>query len=186
MFRKIISGGQVGVDQIALRVAHDMDIETGGHIPDNFVTSRGRQPMLGALYGLKELGKPELNIADAYAIRTKLNVDNSDATLAFLFHNRSGTDLTIKYCMDGKWNSTSRGPFVNKLDMSQYYRPVFVVTLEQLSDTLMNRTRDSIVSVLSHHKVKTLNVAGHRELDDGQALRIELLLYKILNKMKVL
>lgn len=186
MLRQVISGGQVGVDQIALRVAYDLGIKTGGHIPDGFVTSKGKQPQLGLVYGLEELGKPELNPIAAYIMRSKKNVDHSDATLAFRFHMSPGTDQTIGYCVTGKWNEkNSKIPSnINERDSSTFHKPIYVVSV--ISYENMDQTRDTIVRFLSHHKVKKLNVAGHRELEGNQAILIELLLYKVFCKCKEL
>ena len=41
MIEKIISGGQTGIDQLALEIAIELGIETGGTAPPNFMTEDG-------------------------------------------------------------------------------------------------------------------------------------------------
>ena len=70
--RKIVSGGQTGVDRAALDVALAMDMPCGGWCP------RGRGAEDGAIparYPLQETGSQD------YAERTSRNVNDSDGTL---------------------------------------------------------------------------------------------------------
>jgi hypothetical protein len=53
MLRKVISGGQTGVDQAFLRAAWRACLETGGTAPKGWRTDKGPNPGL-AQYGLKE------------------------------------------------------------------------------------------------------------------------------------
>lgn len=71
---QVISGGQNGVDQAALRAAASLGERTGGTCPKGWRTLDGPAPWL-ADYGLVESG-----FAD-YPSRTYENVGNSDATL---------------------------------------------------------------------------------------------------------
>lgn len=71
---RIISGGQTGVDQAALRAAWVADIPTGGYAPRGWLTEEGPAPWL-AVYGLKEHSSP------LYPPRTKANIFDSHATL---------------------------------------------------------------------------------------------------------
>lgn len=38
-----------------------------------------------------------------YIARSKANVDNSDATIAFCVQPSAGTEKTIGYCRTGRW-----------------------------------------------------------------------------------
>jgi hypothetical protein len=70
--RKIVSGGQTGVDRAALDAAIFLGLEHGGWCP------RGRLAEDGAIpdrYTLRETESPD------YAVRTENNVRDSDATL---------------------------------------------------------------------------------------------------------
>ncbi len=86
--RKIVSGGQTGVDRAALDVALDLGLPCGGWCP------RGRLAEDGAIAGRYPLR--ETAGAD-YAERTRLNVRDSDATLV-LTRGRpaGGTALTLR------------------------------------------------------------------------------------------
>ncbi len=69
---KVVSGGQTGVDQAALRVAIDLGLSHGGWCP------KGRKCETGAIpadYQLQELD------SHRYSDRTERNVVDSDATL---------------------------------------------------------------------------------------------------------
>lgn len=72
---KIISGGQNGVDQAALRAAKASGFPTGGTAPKGYRTLDGSMPELGDIYGLGESYSP------GYPPRTQDNVADSDATL---------------------------------------------------------------------------------------------------------
>lgn len=87
--RKIISGGQTGVDRAALDFAFAHSISCGGWCP------RGRRAEDGCIperYSLKEAA------STAYAFRTQANVRDSDATLILSPHAlQGGTRLTWDY-----------------------------------------------------------------------------------------
>ena len=72
MVKKMISGGQTGVDQAALDVAIKLGISHGGWIPKGRLTENG---MLDDKYHLKEMETANYNK------RTEQNVIDSDGTL---------------------------------------------------------------------------------------------------------
>ena len=72
MIRKIISGGQTGVDQAALDAAIKLDVAHGGWIPKGRITESGPLP---EKYNLRETR------SSSYAERTAKNVQDSDGTL---------------------------------------------------------------------------------------------------------
>ena len=72
MIKKIISGGQTGVDRAALDAAIKLSIPYGGWIPRGRLTENGP---LGPEYRLKETG------TSSYAERTEKNVLEADGTL---------------------------------------------------------------------------------------------------------
>jgi hypothetical protein len=88
--RKIVSGGQTGVDRGALDAAESLGLDRGGWCPS------GRRAEDGAIppqYPLVETPSPR------YDVRTRYNVRDSDATL--ILHRgtlRGGTRLTRDYC----------------------------------------------------------------------------------------
>ncbi len=74
MLKKIISGGQTGVDRAGLDVAMELNIPTGGWCP------KGRKAEDGPInkkYPLQETK------SGGYKVRTGLNVKKSDGTLIF-------------------------------------------------------------------------------------------------------
>ena len=70
--RKIVSGGQTGVDRAALDAARASGFETGGWCP------KGRRAEDGAIPAAYPLDETETS---EYEDRTRLNVRDSDATL---------------------------------------------------------------------------------------------------------
>lgn len=74
--RKVISGGQNGVDQAALRAAQELSISTGGWMPKGWATLDGPRPDFAGLYDMTEC-------YGGYKARTEANVIDADATLIF-------------------------------------------------------------------------------------------------------
>ena len=86
--RKIVSGGQTGVDRAALDAAREVEIPIGGWCP------RGRRAEDGPIderYPLQETP------SDVYAQRTSWNVRDSDGTLVIApDETTGGTAFTIE------------------------------------------------------------------------------------------
>lgn len=91
MLKKVISGGQTGVDQLALRAARKLGIETGGTAPLLWMTEIGPAPWL------KEFGLVECT-ARGYPPCTYENVKNSKGTVLFGDMKSDGSISTIKFC----------------------------------------------------------------------------------------
>lgn len=89
---KIISGGQTGADQGALKAGVQLGFETGGTAPPNFMTEQGSNLSLKHIYNLVE-GEPDLS---TYVKRTIKNVMDSDATVWFGNENSNGRRLTLR------------------------------------------------------------------------------------------
>ena len=86
--RKIVSGGQTGVDRAALDASIDRGFSCGGWCPRGRRAEDGRIP---AKYPLKETP------STSYSVRTEWNVRDSDATL--ILSSRpllGGTQLTLE------------------------------------------------------------------------------------------
>jgi len=106
--RRIVSGGQTGVDRGALDAAIALEIEHGGWCPRGRLAEDGRIP---GKYRLAETSSPE------YPARTEQNVIDSDATL-ILFRGtlRGGSRLTHHLA-------------------KKHCKPCFTVNLDQPVDT---------------------------------------------------
>jgi len=132
--KKIVSGGQTGVDRAALDAAMALNIPVGGWCP------RGRRALDGEIperYPLIETrGK-------GYQMRTKWNVRDSDATL-IVCHGEpgGGTALTVRYCQ-----TLSKLCFICRLQDGRRAAPADCELLPWLAG----------------HRVAVLNVAGPRE-----------------------
>lgn len=88
----VISGGQTGVDQVALQVAWELGYKTGGVAPLGFRTERGPNPeLLRDFFGLTECQ------FSGYRPRTILNARRADATVWFGEHDSPGRRLTVKH-----------------------------------------------------------------------------------------
>ncbi len=89
--KKIISGGQTGVDRAALDWAISRVIDHGGWCPHGRLAQDG---LLPSRYILRETQSP------GYSQRTRLNIEEADATL--LVHCgplMGGSDLTQRFAI---------------------------------------------------------------------------------------
>ena len=135
MIRKIISGGQTGVDRAALDFAIRTGLPYGGRIP------RGRAAEDGTIDAAAYPHLEEAASADPDE-RTRLNVEESDGTLVIAKGPPDrGTRLTLEFARDtGK--------------------PYSYVDLESAD---FPTAADRVRSFVSGHGIQVLNVAGPRE-----------------------
>lgn len=89
---QVISGGQTGVDQLALELARQHGLETGGTAPAGYQTEHGEHRALLQGYGLAECAEP------GYPARTRSNVAAAHGTLVFGDPASPGTRLTLAVC----------------------------------------------------------------------------------------
>ncbi len=97
MLKKLISGGQTGVDQAALRVARELGFEIGGWCPPNRACENGTIPDDFPLIPTPCEHSPNAPHIPR-SLRTEWNVRDSDATLVLLPHflqHDTGTAWTI-------------------------------------------------------------------------------------------
>jgi hypothetical protein len=90
---QVISGGQTGVDQAALRAAKRLKIPTGGWMPFGWTTEEGPRPDFAELYGMKQCSKP------GYPARTRANVSASDLTIWYGATGSRGCAATSDACL---------------------------------------------------------------------------------------
>lgn len=89
--RKIVSGGQTGVDRGALDAALACDFPCGGWCPPGRVAEDGQIPFK---YPLDEIK------SGSYRQRTIQNVVDSDATLIIYWESlEGGTEQTVHHCI---------------------------------------------------------------------------------------
>ena len=136
MLKRIVSGGQTGVDRAALDVAmalsDELGISVGGYCPKNRIAEDG---VIAKKYPLVE------TTTSAYPQRTEWNVNYSDATLILCRGELTkGTALTLKLA-------------------KKHRKPYFVVDLTQ--DT--TNIHLEIIAWLTQNNIGVLNIAGSRE-----------------------
>ncbi len=146
---KIIAGGQTGGDLGGLEGAKELGIETGGTAPPNFISGNRSEKALLESYGLTE-GEVD---PTTYVKRTIKNVQDSDGTLAILWGSSVGTGKTIGYAQTGKWQ------YGDNKSKDDGYRPVLVITSKDVKEVAQE-----LREFISRNGIKTLNIAGHREV----------------------
>ncbi len=130
--KRIVSGGQTGVDRGALDAALRTGFPCGGWCPAGRLAEDGRIP---DRYPLRETRESD------YPVRTRKNVEDSDATLILAPGELTGgTSLTRVLCQRAD-------------------RPCLVI------DAARRSPEEAVVSVVDfivRHRVRVLNVAGPR------------------------
>lgn len=139
MLRKIISGGQTGVDIAALRAAKIVGLETGGTAPHGFRTLDGAAPWLGTKFGLVA------DVSSYYPPRTRANVRDSDGT------------LQIAEAFD------SPGELCTAKAIRELDKPVFRVFKKVVSERTEPQLLMDIADWIETHEISVLNVAGNSE-----------------------
>jgi Circularly permutated YpsA SLOG family len=144
VLRRVVSGGQTGADRGGLDAALEVGLEIGGRAPSRFRAADGVIP---ERYRLHMTAIDECS----YAARTRLNVEESDATLVVSFAGwdrlSPGTAMTVREAQRAKkpcrhaWLPGGRFPGADR----------FAGVAEQLAEWVLG------------NRVATLNVAGPRE-----------------------
>ncbi len=135
--KKIISGGQSGVDRAALDFAIKSQIEHGGWCPRGRIAEKNET--IPYKYNLIE------TISDGYAERTKINVEKSDGTLILVdmlpLKEGSGTSSTVKIA-------------------ASIDKPVLII---DIYDKVGEYKKSQVIEWLTKHNIEILNVAGPKE-----------------------
>ena len=131
--KKIVSGGQTGVDRAALDAALAANFPCGGWAPGDRSAEDGIIPEQYPLIPLPNGG---------YRQRTRLNVSDSDGT-AILYNEtlKGGTRLTRNLC-------------------ALLRRPYVLINAAEMPDPI--KAADKIVKFIEDNNIETLNVAGPR------------------------
>jgi len=109
---QIISGGETGADRGGLMAGKQLKLKTGGIAHAGYKTENGLKDakLLMNEFKLQDLG------IDNFKKISQLNVDNSNATIAFRLHVGSGTDKTIHYCLTKRYSLPGAdSPFARQL-----------------------------------------------------------------------
>ena len=114
LMKKVISGGQTGVDRAGLDAAMEAGFKVGGNCPRDRRAEDGRIP---DIYPLQELAESEFHF------RTEKNVIESDGTLILNKGNLTeGTGLTYDYAVQH-----GKPVLIVQLDSEQLIAPPDVV-----------------------------------------------------------
>jgi len=135
ILRRIISGGQAGVDRGALLAADVLGLERGGTAP------KGWRAEDGVIPEWFRAGMIECAVA-GYPARTEANIRDADGTLIVVWNQRlsGGSKLTYELC-------------------HRIGKPYRVEHLGVASD----QARRGLFYWLELNKIATLNIAGPRE-----------------------
>lgn len=139
MLKKIVSGGQTGVDRGALDGALELDFEVGGWCP------KGRK----AEDGIIDLSYPLTEHKSSnYIDRTKANVIDSDGTLIIYFSKLSGGTLaTYEFA-------------------KEFAKPHTCIDADELN---VEDASIKVKAFIEENKIEVLNVAGPRASNNKDA-----------------
>jgi hypothetical protein len=148
--RKVIAGGQTGVDQAALRAARDCGLEIGGWCPPGRVCEDGVIP---AEFPLQET--PQERSAGAPDVprsqRTEWNVRDSDGTLVLgrgVREEEASRSEAATEDVGTRW----------AMECAGHYQKALL-----LCDADDPKAADEIRHWLSRHSIETLSIGGPSE-----------------------
>ncbi len=139
--RKIVSGGQTGVDRAALDVAVKLDVEYGGWCPKGRLDEKGVIPSEYSC--LTEIEGDFICDQDNFNARTVKNIIDSNGTLIIVpswplpENIKDGTILTIE-------------------EIRRQDKPYYILNIE-------NHDLNECINWIREFEIEVLNVAGPRE-----------------------
>lgn len=146
--KQIVSGGQTGVDQAALRAAKACGLSVGGWCPPGRVCESGVIPLEFALQETERERSPDAPDVPR-SQRTEWNVRDSDATLVIRSGKASHNDAATEEFDPGTaWTGECA---------ARFRRPFLICDIDDLNST------DKILKWLAATPIQTLNVAGPSE-----------------------
>lgn len=101
---KIISGGQTGVDIIALRVANACGYETGGYATNYYMTEKGPNKNECIKLGMKPIHFHG-SLSQQYLARNEANVAEADLCIVFNIVHSPGTNGSLRFIKKHKKSS---------------------------------------------------------------------------------
>jgi hypothetical protein len=140
IIKKVISGGQTGVDQAALDAAMELGFETGGWCPPGKVNENGKIPLEYKLIE-SEVERSDRAPDIPRSQRTENNVRFSDATLV-LIPDSSETDIGTEWTFE----------------CVRYYNKPFLVINPYQPDA-----NKRIIEWISKAQPEIINIAGPSE-----------------------
>lgn len=144
MLKKIVSGGQTGVDRAGLDSAINLNIPIGGWCPKGRIDELGTIP--SKYNQLIEISGDIRSEKENYDTRTKRNIRDSDGTLILVpsmplpANIKDGTILTIN-------------------EVSRQKKAYLILNLSSLQETNISACMEWI----RVNNIRTLNIAGPRE-----------------------
>lgn len=140
---KVISGAQIGADIAALRAAKKLGLQTGGHMPEGFLTLLGRKPGYSWMYDC-------IDDALDYKSRTWKNVYEADATIR----------LANNFFTPGERCTLNAIRKYKKPSLDIYMEPIWYIDGDAQYQINPEETAEWIID----NNIKTLNVAGNADV----------------------
>lgn len=136
---KIVSGGQTGADRAGFEAAREVGLAIGGWAPRGWRAEDGIIPLVYRQF-MRESVSPE------YKLRTRLNVQDSDATLLVSFADKltGGSKFTADTC-------------------KHQCRPAKHLVLPRGRGIVPAEVTEALWAWIEEHKIFVLNIAGPRE-----------------------
>jgi hypothetical protein len=128
MIRKLVTGGQAGVEQAAWASARRAGVATGGYMPRGFLTEEGPAPRLGALYNAIEFPFDD-------ARRIRANLRRADGLFWFGDADSPGAVDALAACRElGKPSLTIHPRFAEPAEAAEWLNVFEIAVLVAAGD----------------------------------------------------